>query len=415
VSTLAARLPPRGQPARRAGQLGLLVLVGAGYAVATAALAHTTVPGLTLHEPAPGTLLPAETLRTARDVDRLLAFDQLARLLAPIAGLAFFAVRGPAYVSRSAAGRIGTGMLLAMLSFAVAWLAELPFSVAGLVIERAHGLASTDYPSFIIADFTTLGARFLFICLAVLIVMGLAAPLRRRWWLAAVPILAALTLLQAFVGPYLLPDVHDAGPVLSADAREIGALEHVADVPVKVLHTGQETAQPNAESGGLGPSRRVILWDTLFGAGFGGPERRAVLAHELGHLQRGHILKEVAWYALFTLPMAFVIALVTRRRGGLYQPASVPLAILVLSVLQLIALPVHNVVSRRYEVEADWISLQTTADPGAERQLFRALATDSRADPRPPTWEYLLFADHPTFVQRVAMVDAWAARRPRAG
>lgn len=395
--------------------LGALGLVAAGYTVAILALAHTTVPGLILHEPAASTLLPADTLRSARSLDRLLAFDQLARLLAPIAGLAFFAVRGPAYVSRSAAGRIGTGMLLAMLAFAVAWLAELPFSVAGLVIERAHHLASTDYPSFIIADFITLGGRFVFVCLAVLIVMGLAAPLRRRWWVAAVPVLTALILLQAFVSPYLLPDVHDAGPLLSADAGAIGALEHVADVPVKVLHTGLQTAQPNAESAGLGPSRRVILWDTLFGPGFGGPERRAVLAHEFGHLQRDHILKEVAWYALFTLPIAFTTAVATRRRGGLYAPAAVPLAILVLTVSQLIALPVHNVISRRYEAEADWISLQTTADPRAERQLFRALATNSMADPRPPTWEYVLFADHPTFAQRVAMIDAWVARHPVAG
>jgi STE24 endopeptidase len=55
--------------------------------------------------------------------------------------------------------------------------------------------------------------------------------------------------------------------------------------------------------------------------------------------------------------------------------------------------------------------LRATHDPGAARALFVRLARTSHADPDPPGWAYLLYADHPTIVQRVAMVEAWQARQ----
>jgi STE24 endopeptidase len=80
-------------------------------------------------------------------------------------------------------------------------------------------------------------------------------------------------------------------------------------------------------------------------------------------------------------------------------------------LLQLAATPLMNVVSRREEAEADWSALSATHDEVAARRLFVNLARTSHADPDPPTWSYVLFATHPTIVQRVAMVDAWSDRR----
>jgi STE24 endopeptidase len=71
------------------------------------------------------------------------------------------------------------------------------------------------------------------------------------------------------------------------------------------------------------------------------------------------------------------------------------------------------VITRRYEAEADWVALQTSRDPRAARELFEELAETSKADPKPPTWSYVLFDTHPTTTQRVAMVAAWQARNGR--
>src|SRR6185312_15267226 len=107
----------------------------------------------------------------------LLALNGLAARLVLIAVLVLYARRGQVLMRESAAGRIGTGMLLGMLGFAIVWLAELPFGIAGLWWERRHDATEMGYVEWVIANFFGLGGQFLFICLALGIVMGLAGPL----------------------------------------------------------------------------------------------------------------------------------------------------------------------------------------------------------------------------------------------
>jgi STE24 endopeptidase len=70
-------------------------------------------------------------------------------------------------------------------------------------------------------------------------------------------------------------------------------------------------------------------------------------------------------------------------------------------------------VTRRYETESDWSSLQATHDPAATRQAFEQLASTNLSDPDPPTWAYLLYARTPTLAQRIAMTEAWEKRTSR--
>ena len=142
-------------------------------------------------------------------------------------------------------------------------------------------------------------------------------------------------------------------------------------------------------------------------------EVRFVLAHELGHIAHKHVLKAVGWFALFAFPLAWLVTVATRRRGGLANPASLPLALLTLIVLNLITAPAQNLVSRRYEAEADWSALKATNDPAAGRKLFVDFEHTSLAQPSPPTWAYLWLENHPTLSQRLAMVADYARGRGR--
>jgi STE24 endopeptidase len=153
----------------------------------------------------------------------------------------------------------------------------------------------------------------------------------------------------------------------------------------------------------------VVLWDTLFEHRFSRAEVGVVIAHELGHIAHGHLLRRVGWLLLFLLPATALVARVTRRRGGLARPEAVPLALLVFVVLQLATLPLWTLVSRHEESEADWSALQATRDPVAARSAFEELATTSLSDPDPPSWAYVLYGNHPTIAQRIAMTQAWQA------
>jgi STE24 endopeptidase len=197
---------------------------------------------------------------------------------------------------------------------------------------------------------------------------------------------------------------------LLASAQKLERAEDVKGTPVDVEEVRTLTSAPNSEAAGFGPSRRVIVWDTLLDGRFSDREIRFVLAHEFGHLARRHIPKLIGWYALFALPGAFLIALSVRRRGGLRNPEAVPLALFVMVVLQLLAQPLQAAISRHVEAEADWMALRTTRDPNAGLALFRHLTTTTLSEPNPATWDYLLLEDHPTPMQRIAMVKAWQQR-----
>jgi len=330
---------------------------------------QSVVPaGLDLPSVDPREFFSVAERERAEAYERLVRWLFLLTQLTAIAVLACYAAWGGRFARESAAGRIGTGMLLAMLGLGILWIVQLPFGLTELWWQRRHDISRVGYGEWILGTWLGLGGEFLFICFAILIVMGLAGPLPRWWW---VPI------------------------------------------PIRVQEVGTETTAPNAEAAGLGPTRRVILWDTLLDGRFQTDEVEVVLAHELGHHDREHIWKGVGWYALFAFPGAYLIARATRRCGGMREPQAVPLALLVLATLSFLALPVQNVITRHMEAEADWVALETTRDPDSATGLFRRFTTAALADPDPPTWSYVLVESHPTIVQRIAMAEAWERREGR--
>jgi STE24 endopeptidase len=340
----------------------------------------------------------------------VLRIETVVGLLATVAVLALYAWRGHRLMRESAAGRIGTGMLLGMMGLAFLWLAGLPFAVFEVWWLRRYDVAEIGYLEAIFGGWFALGAAFLFICFALLIVMGLAG-LMRHWWIAGAPVFVGLAALFAFVYPYLVvEDEPLRDPTLQADVREYSRAQGMKPPRVRIERVSDYTEAPNAYATGFGPTKHVFLWDTLTEGDFTTDEVRVVLAHELGHHSREHILRSLGWYALFAFPGAYLIAVATRRRGGMSRPEAVPVSLLVLVVLQLAALPVDNAISRHLEAEADWIALETTRKPDAARTLFAKFTRETLAEPDPPRWTVLLLDSHPTVADRIAMAEAWKDR-----
>ena len=390
-------------------RVALLAALAAAWSAAAYFLWQTTVPA-SLHLP------HVDELRffTAAQLHAAASFSTVSDLLfwgsalAQIAALAVFARWGARWARESAAGPLGTGMLLGMLGFALVWAVQLPLSVVDLWWQRRHGLSHVGYADFLFGNWFALGGQFVFLCFALAIVMGFARRLPRTWWLAAAPAFVGLALLFAFISPYLLGTHRLADPQLRAIASRLEAKEGVRNVPIVVEKIHDVSSLPNAEATGLGPSRRVVLFDTLLDGRFTTGELKVVMAHELGHLARNHIWKDVGWYALFAFPGTFLLARVARRRGGMGEPAAVPLALLALVVLQLLALPLQNAISRHMEAEADWAALRTTNDPRDMVGLMRRFVPTTLEEPNPSLWDYAWEENHPTIVQRIGMAEAYA-------
>jgi STE24 endopeptidase len=361
-----------------------------------------------------GDYFAAADLRRADRFERFFLIEFPFSVAALLIAMWVFAKKGTGYVRESAAGPIGTGMLLGMLTFGIVWFVQLPFGLVELWWGRRHGVTKVDYWELALGSFFGLAGEFAFICLTILVVMGLARLLGRRWWMVAGPALVLIICLFAFVQPWLLaPDTRKLrDPVLRAEARRLEREEGLGHVKLRVEEVHEQTSAANAFAAGFGPSRIVVLWDTILDGRFKTGEVSFVLAHEFGHHARRHILKALAWYGLFALPVWGIVYLATRRRGGLTRPEAIPLALFTLTVLQFVSLPIDNVISRRMEAEADWAALTATRDPACGTDLFRHFTTTSLSDPRPPTWAYVLLETHPTIEQRIAMMEAWKKREP---
>jgi STE24 endopeptidase len=424
---VAAPAPPAPEPApppapaasaaRRRARLALaaaaLAVLAAAWVVAALALWDTQVPG-----DLPGVDLAARDSFGAADLDDAESFEALVRWLfiasqvVLVAVLAVYAKTGMRFAKESAAGPIGTGFLLGMLGLALVWLAQLPFGAAELWWARRHDAVEVGYLEWIVSEWVGLGAEFVFICLALLVVMGLARLLRRHWPLPAAAAFTALYALFAWLSPYLMPDLREArGPELRAAAERIADRQGVGDVPLRVQEVKEWTEDPNAYAMGIGATRRVVLWDTI--VDFPRREVHVVVAHEYAHVAREHIAKGIGWFALFAVPATLLLGAATRRRGGLGEPAAVPLALLVVVVLQLVASPLQSASSRRYEAEADWAALRTTDDPRAMKRLFRRFTERTLADPDPPGWFHVLFDTHPSGLERVEMAEKYARLQDR--
>jgi STE24 endopeptidase len=392
------------------GLATLAALVGA-WAVAAFFLWDSSIVPSGIHVDGldPQAFFDPAFLRRAEHYASFFYWLVLGQTVATVVVFSLYAWRGTAFMRESAAGPIGTGMLLAMLGFGLVWLVTVPFQVAGLWWQRRYDQSDESYGAAIFGGWFLLAVEFVLLCIAVLVAMGLATWLPRLWWIPAAAVFIGLQLLLLLASPYVVPDTHRLrNQKLKAAAARIADKEGVHDVPI--VEQDVDTKDPNAFTTGLGPSRKVFIWDSMLDGRFSERQLEVVVAHEYAHQARNHLLKGIAWYALVTVPLAYLIAVVARRRGGMSRPEAIPLVLFVFVLFKLLASPFEAAITRHMEAEADWLALQTTRAPRATETLFQRFATTGLSDPNPPTAPYLVFSDHPTLMQRIGMAQAWADR-----
>jgi STE24 endopeptidase len=385
---------------RVAARIASFAVLAAAWLYAASLLWRAQVPA-NLHLPRldPHRVFSEALLRRTARHDGFLRIDFLLASAAQLAALTWLALRPP----RGRGGPLLRGLELALLALVVSWVARFPFGLAAEWWERRYGISRQSYGAWLVGRLPSPGSVAE---LLVLVALGmlLARRLGRRWWIAVGPALAAGGLVVTLVQPLLGPALH---PLRD---RQLAAVLAGSGIRVGVDRVAAETREANAEAIGIGPTRRIIFTDTILRRPFHEPELRFVARHELAHHRRRHLWKGAAWFALFALPCAFVLAAAGERRGGLARPQAVPAVLLAAFCIQLVSIPIGGAIARRYEAEADWTALRATNDPAAARALFVDFARVDLEQPNPPRWSQLLLDDHPTLLQRIEMAMAWQAR-----
>jgi STE24 endopeptidase len=398
--------------ATRFAKASTLVALAVGWLVAAWFLTRTTVPG-DLHAPHvdAGSVFPADVLHRSARYDGLLRWLWVASTLVTLAALALFVHLGPRIARAWELGRVATGVMVGAVTTLGVWAVGLPFGAVGLWWGRRYGLERSGYDEWAFEQWPALLAQVVGLTIALTVLLLLAGRFGRRWWLVAAPLFVVGGVLLVFVLPWLetvgTRPPHDTPA--AARIRQLARDEGVGGTPVRIENVHDQTEAANAMATGIGPSARIFIWDTFLDGRYSNREIEVVAAHEFGHIAHHHIWKGLAWSVLLTVPGFWLVELATRRRGGLDRPEVVPLALLTLALIGLLITPLGNVVSRRYEAEADWSALRATHDPTAAASVFRKFSQDDLVQPNPPLWSYIWIDNHPTIVQRIAMARAYAA------
>jgi STE24 endopeptidase len=181
---------------------------------------------------------------------------------------------------------------------------------------------------------------------------------------------------------------------------------------VFAVDASRRTTGANAYVTGLGPTKRVVLFDTLL-EHFTRDEVRLVVAHELAHVRHRDVLRGIAFSALVAPAAAAAVArLADRLAPGPSTPVVVPALALATGLVAAPVGLVANRLSRRIEVRADLFSLRLTGAPEPFVSFERRIAVRNLADPAPPRWLTALLATHPPTAERIGLAVAFSAERP---
>lgn len=390
--------------------MATIALVVLGWLAAAWYLWRTQVPGdLTLPNLSAREFFDAKLLEETADYARFVRIVTVLSIVATLIALVVLVFRIPRLARTTGLGPIGSGMIVSMIMLVVVWAVDLPFSIALRWWDTRYDLAEGGWLEWLLEPWAVLGGSIAFVMLQVAVVMGFARRYPRFWWIPVPPVFLAITVFFVFVSPYLLAFGVDrpTDPQLRRESEVLAKKIGTEGTPVDVEKVSDITSQPNAFAAGIGPTQRIVLFDTLLDGRFTDDSVEVVVAHEFGHIARRHIPKGLGWAVLLSFPIAFLVAEATRRRGGLGDPAVLPYGALVLVVINLVLMPVSNEISRRYEAEADWVALKATDDPEAAQGLFEGFAKEGLSQPDPPGWWHIYFGTHPTLLQRIEMAEAW--------
>lgn len=345
-----------------------------------------------------GETFTAEERERARRYHRPLYRALLARLLLVLAVYGLLAGDGIGGL-----GWAGDAASWAAVVVLAPTLACLPLDFwRSYVYERRWGL-STQTPRGWLSDRARAAAVMLPLTVgAWTALVGSARALPRWWPLPAAAGAALVVTLVMLLAPLLLEPLFNRFRPLP-DAQLASALRRLAEqagVPIRevlVADASRRTVRSNAYVSGLGPTRRLVVWDTLLRTA-GERELKLVVAHELAHRRERHIAKG----SLLAMLGAVLAVCLLWAALGEPRPADVPYAALLLTGLELAGLPFGAALSRRWERIADRYSLQLTGDRDAFIRTHLALARTNIADLDPPRLAYLALFTHPTPPERLA-------------
>jgi STE24 endopeptidase len=239
-----------------------------------------------------------------------------------------------------------------------------------------------------------------------------------RWWLYVWVLFVGVSVLLTFLTPYVIEPLFFRMqplrvPGLEGEVRALAERAGVHVSRVLEVDASRRSSHSNAYFTGIGSVKRVVLFDTLLGQMSHG-EILAILAHELGHFRKHHILVRTLWsfaVALGALYLAYRLAPAAEIPAlvGLAD-ASFPARLVILSVVASVVTfpltPLSSYWSRRHEWQADAFATELQRRPEDLASALKKLASENLSNLHPHPLYATFYYSHPPMVERIRRLQA---------
>lgn len=295
----------------------------------------------------------------------------------------------------------------------------LPFDWINYRISWAYRVSTQPALSWLHDETIDFFVNTVLLFLLVVVLYWLIRRFEKRWWLYAGLVSVPFTIFFMFIQPVVIDPLYNDFYPLKDKALEgkILALAEKAHIPadhVFEVNMSEKTNALNAYVTGIGSHARIVLWDTTLDR-LQEKEILFIMAHEMGHYVMKHVYWGVAGSIALTFVGLFIVNRVVRwlvRTWGnvlhlqkMSEIATLPLFLLVFSLLSFLVSPAINFVSRQEEHAADEYAIQLTHDREAAISAFQQLTKAGLSEVNPPTFVKLFRYTHPTIFERIVFLE----------
>lgn len=237
------------------------------------------------------------------------------------------------------------------------------------------------------------------------------------WWWGWLALMSFQLLLMVVAPMIIMPLFNKFTPLPEGPLKErlwnLARRTGFQARAIEIMDGSRRSRHANAFFTGLGRFRKIVLYDTLLNQ-MSEAEVEAVLAHEIGHARRRHVVKMVAMMMPLSLGGFAMLAWLSKQPWFFeafgFQTLSLPVAFLLFGLLAdtltFWILPLTRILTRRYEYEADAFAAAAVGTAQPLIDALRRLHVKSLANLTPHPWYSAFHYSHPTLLERVRALQS---------
>ena len=306
---------------------------------------------------------------------------------------------------------------LSLLTFLLAF----PLQYISYHFSRAYKISAQTFPQWMKNELIDFWISYVLMFILVFVLYALMKKFKKKWWLAAWALFVPFTVFMMYVQPVLIDPLYNDFYPLKNKQLEIKILDLAdkAEIPtdhVYEVNKSKETNALNAYVTGIGGNARIVLWDTTLKK-LNEEEVLFVMAHEMAHYVKKHIYIGIGSYLTlaffgFWLAARWMEKMVNKhgeklKIKELSQLRTLPLFLLVISMMTFASSPFSNALSRFEERQADAYAIEMTQNKEAAISAFQKLAREGLSEVKPPGLVKIFRYGHPAMAERIYMIETY--------